>query len=74
MKHEKITLPEKHDDYPSLWLSDCKAYRLIRCVDDIQYILQTNNTVYRRDLSYHMFYESLITRWSNIGLPEVAPE
>ena len=74
MKYEKISIPENHPDYPELWVSKCNTYRLIRCVDDIQYILQARKTTRLRNLSYHMFYESLLTRWSNIGLPEVAPE
>lgn len=74
MKYEKISIPENHPDYPELWVSKCKAYRLIRCVDDIQWILQKYNAPKFRNLSYHMYYESLLSRWSNIGLPKETPE
>ena len=40
MFHQQIQLPEKHPDYPSLWQSICGKWRVIRCRDDLQYIVQ----------------------------------
>jgi hypothetical protein len=74
MKFEPITIPEYHQDYPALWVSKCKRFRLIRCKDDIQYILQVYKTPKFRNLSYHQFYDSLLLRWSDMSLPEVAPD
>ena len=74
MKFEPITIPEYHLDYPSLWVSQCKRFRLIRCKDDIQYILQVYKTPKFRNLSYHQFYDSLLLRWPDMSLPEVAPD
>jgi len=71
---EEISIPENHPDYPELWVSKCNTYRLIRCVDDIQWILQKYKTPKFHNKSYHMYYESLLSRWSQIGLPKVAPE
>jgi hypothetical protein len=74
MKFEPITIPEYHRDYPSLWVSKCKRFRLIRCKDDIQYILQAYKTPKFRNLSYHQFYDSLLLCWPDMSLPEVAPD
>ena len=70
MKHEVITLPEHHEHYPYLWLSECGAYRIIRCSDDIQYIFQQWRSPKWRHLSYHVDYNSLVKRWANkVALP-----
>ena len=65
MKHEVITLPEHHEHYPYLWLSECGKYRIIRCCYDIQYIFQRWRNPKWRSLSYHVEYFSLVRRWAN---------
>ena len=65
MKHEVITLPEHHEHYPYLWQSECGTYRIIRDVDNIQYIFQRWRSAKWRSLSYHVEYFSLVRRWAN---------
>ena len=65
MKHEVITLPEHHEHYPYLWLSECGTYLIIRCCDNIQYIFQRWRNPKWRSLSYHVEYDSLVRRWAN---------
>ena len=61
MFHQQIKLPEKHTDYPALWQSICGKWRIIRCKDDIQFIVQQfKRTTWRSD-SYHV-------EWSSISL------
>ena len=31
---------ESSKEYPYLWLSECQKYRIIRCKDDLQCIVQ----------------------------------
>ena len=66
MKHQVITLPEHHEHYPHLWLSECGTYRIIRCCDNIQYIFQRWREPKWRSLSYHVEYDSLVGRWGSI--------
>ena len=66
MKHQVITLPEHHEHYPWLWLSECGKYRIIRCCDNIQYIFQRWREPKWRSLSYHVEYDSLVGRWGSI--------
>ena len=54
MKHQVITLPEHHEHYPHLWLSECGTYRIIRCCDDIQFVFQQWRNPKWRHLSYHV--------------------
>lgn len=54
MIHQRINLPESHPDYPSLWQSKCGKWRVIRCVDDIQNIVQRWQSPYWRSRSYHV--------------------
>ena len=63
MKHQVITLPEHHEYYPHLLLSECGTYRIIRCCDDIQYVFQEYRSPKWRHLSYHVEYDSLVRRW-----------
>ena len=65
MKHQVITLPEHHEHYPCLWLSECGTYSIIRDVDNIQYIFQRWRSPKWRHLSYHVEYDSLVRRWAN---------
>ena len=74
MIHTSISIPEYHADYPTLWQSTCKKFRIIRCCDDLQYIMQSFRTPKWRSLSYHRKYESLLFRWSSMpDLPEQSP-
>ena len=59
MFHQQIKLPEKHRDYPSLWRSLCGKWRIIRCKDDIQYIVQKFKRPTWRSDSYHVEWESI---------------
>jgi hypothetical protein len=72
MIHTAITIPEHHDQYPHLWQSACKKFRIVRCCDDIQYIFQSFRTPKWRSLSYHREYESLLFRWHS--MPELPAE
>ena len=65
MFHKQIQLPEKHPDYPTLWKSLCGKWRIIRCKDDIQYIVQQFKQPIWRSESYHVEWESisLIHEW-----------
>ena len=78
MKHEVIALPEKHDDYPAHWYSDCKFYRIIRCPDNIQYILQRFSRPDWRGFSYHVEWSSIVYRFGDLytyhNLPVETPE
>ena len=78
MKHEVIALPEKHNDYTALWYSDCKFYRIIRCSDDIQYILQRFSRPDWRGFSYHVEWSSIVYRFGGLhtyhNLPVESPE
>jgi len=66
VKHQVITLPEHHEHYPCLWLSECGTYRIIRCCYDIQYIFQQWRSPKYRNQSYHVDYDSLVRRWGSV--------
>ena len=63
MLHQKISLSEGHPDYPELWVSDCRKWRVIRCVDDLQYIVQQYRSPKWRSKSYHREWQSIEKRW-----------
>ena len=65
MFHQQIKLPKKHTDYPTLWRSAWKKYRIIRCKDDIQCNVQQFKQPTWRSESYHVEWESisLIHEW-----------
>ena len=63
MLHQKISLSEGHPDYTTLWVSDCRKWRVIRCVDDLQYILQHYRSPKWRSKSYHREWQSIERRW-----------
>ena len=73
MMHSNISLPESHPDYPALWKSDCGKLRIIRCKDDIQYIVQAWQSPKWRHLSYHVGWNSIGCRWLELDLPDTAP-
>ena len=50
MMQDKISIPEGHPDYPSVSQSQCGNWRVIRCPDDLQWIVQR----YRSPLSAEM--------------------
>ena len=68
MKHQVITLPEHHEHYPCLWLSECGKYRIIRCCDNIQYIFQRWREPKWRSLSYHVEYVGVLRRGIQLQL------
>jgi len=74
MYQERITLPEFHPDYPSLWESPCGKARIIRCPDDLQYIVQGYRTPKWRNLSYHTEWWSISFRWGNEQPFKALPE
>ena len=63
MLYQKISPPEGHPDYPALWVSDCGKWRIIRCVDDLQYIVQHYRSPKWRNTSYHKEWRSIEKRW-----------
>ena len=62
MIHQRITLPESHPDYPCVWQSEFGRWRVIRCVDDIQYIVQQYRSPKWRSKSYHRDWYSIEKR------------
>ena len=66
MLHQKISLSESHPDYPALWVSDCGKWRVIRCVDDLQYIVQHYRSPKWRNKSYHKEWQSIQNRWGKL--------
>ena len=68
MLHQKICLSESNPDYPALWLSSCGKWRVIRCVDDLQYIVQHYRSPKWRSKSYHTQWWSIRKRLRSEGL------
>ena len=65
MKHSLVTLPEFSSLYPHIWISNCEKWRIIRDVDNIQFILMSWQEPKWRPRSYHVEYGSLLRRWSD---------
>ena len=59
MFHQQIHLPENHHDYPTLWSSARNLYRIIRCKDDIQFIVQQYKSPKWRSESFHVDWASI---------------
>ena len=59
MFHQQIKLPEKLPDYPTLWSSACNRWRIIRCKDNIQFIMQQFKRPKWRSDSYHVEWSSI---------------
>ena len=59
MFHQQIKLPEKHDNYPTLWNSLCGKWRIIKCKDGIQFIVQQFKRPTWRSESYHVDWSSI---------------
>ena len=55
---------ETDDSFPTLWRSPCNKARIIRCKDDLQYIVQGQQGGRWRNVSYHFGQGSL--GWSSI--------
>lgn len=66
-------LPETSNEYPYLWLSECRKYRIIRCKDDIQHIMQGWQSPKWRNLSYHTDWASISMRWTALTPPTHQP-
>ena len=58
MKHSLVTLPEFSSLYPHIWISNCEKWRIIRDVDNIQFILMSWQEPKWRPRSYHVEYGS----------------
>lgn len=54
-----MSVGETSPQYLALWVSKCEQYRLIRCPDNIQYILQGWQSPKFRNLSFHVNYWSV---------------
>ena len=65
MFHTKVTLPESHPDYPSITQSQCGSWRVIRCPDDLQWIVQYYRPPKWRNKSYHREWWSIEKRWGD---------
>ena len=61
MFHQQIHLPEQHQNYPSLWQSLNGKYRIIRCPDDLQYIVQRHRNAKKgwEVKSFHVDWNSI---------------
>jgi len=64
--HSLIRLPEHHQNYKAKWASKCGSWRVVRCQDNEQDILQSYESPRWRSKSYHVEYASLVRRWKNI--------
>ena len=77
MKHEHIGIPEKHMDYPTLWVSFCGKFRIIRCLNDIQYIVQSYAVSGWRSFSFHVEWGSIQRKFYDMetfaDLPDEPP-
>ena len=67
MFHAKVTLPESHSDYPSIMHSQCGKWRVIRCTDDLQWIVQQYRSPKWRSKSYHREWWSIDKRWGSVA-------
>ena len=65
MFHTKVTLPESHPDYPSIKQSQCGNWRVIRCPDELQWIVQRYRSPKWRNKSYHREWWSIEKRWGD---------
>ena len=78
MFHTKVTLPESHPDYPSVAQSQCGDWRVIRCPDDLQWIVQHYRSPKWRNKSYHTDWQSIYERWGKqkpfVTLPTETPQ
>ena len=66
-------IAESSNEHPYLWLSDCQRFRIIRCKDDLQWIVQAFQSPKWRNLSYHSEWQSISMRWSALNVPVSQP-
>ena len=59
MFHQQIHLPEKHQDYPTLFKTTCGQWRIIRCKDNIQFIVQQYKSPKWRSENNHVECSSI---------------
>ena len=68
-----IPTGETDDIYPAVF--QFKHCRIIRCKDDIQWIVQLRISDRWRSASYHIHWSSLINRYADdYPIPEVEPD
>ena len=65
---------ESSKEYPYLWLSECQKLRIIRCKDDLQWIVQAFQSPKWRNLSFHTEWDSIAMRWSSLNVPDTQPK
>ena len=68
--HSLVTLPEYHQDYKAKWTSKYGSWRVVRCQNNLQDILQSYESPRWRSKSYHVEYASLVRRWGKT-IPEL---
>ena len=66
-------IAESSNEHPYLWQSTCKRFRIIRCKDDLQWIVQAWQSPKWRNLSFHTEWNSIAMRWSALNVPEAQP-
>ncbi len=72
-----MSVGESSPNYPAIWVSPCGKYRVIRCVDDIQWIPQVFQSPSWRSLSFHVEWTSIRFRYGEGcfgGLPDTLEE
>ena len=68
-----IKTSERGLSYPYLWQSICKRFRIIRCKDDIQNVVQVWQSPKCRPVSSHSERGSIARRWVELHIPSSAP-
>lgn len=64
---------ESHTEYANtVWIGD--GLRIIRCKDDLQYVLQEWRGGRWRGKSYFLSWQSLQHRHPHLNLPQMAPD
>ena len=71
MYHSLINLPETHPDYPTVYADE--RYRVIVCLDRIQYILQKRKGKQWHNRSYLTEWEPLCRHYPQLSLPSASP-
>ena len=66
-------LSESSNQYPYLSQSQCELFRVIRCKDDLQQVVQAYQAPKWRNLSYHTDWDSIGRRWVELNIPDVMP-
>ena len=66
-------IAESSKEHPYLWLSECQKFRIIRCKDDLQCIVQAWQSPKWRNLSFHTEWNSIAMRWSALNVPDSQP-